>query len=198
MTSALGRKIAERFDEEIRFFKGWMDGPKTVGSVVPTSNTTARRMASVVDLSSGRPVLELGPGTGVITRAILARGVKPENLYSVEYSSDFVTQLRRELPDVHIIRGDAFDLNSTLGDARDLVFDCVVSGLPLLNFPVETRIALIEDLLDRVPAGRPVIQFTYSPFSPVPANRGRYKIAHFNYVVRNFPPAQLWLYTRSE
>lgn len=196
MANVLGRKIAERFDEEIRFFKGWMDGPKTVGSVVPTSNTTAQRMARVVNPKSGLPVLELGPGTGVITRAILDRGVKPENLYSVEYSDDFVRQLRRELPDVRVIRGDAFDLDTTLGDARDTVFDCVVSALPLLNFPVPQRIALIEDLLERIPEGRPVIQFTYSPFSPLPTGRGRYKVRHFHYVVRNFPPAQLWLYTR--
>jgi len=196
MASVIGKKIAERFDEEIRFFKGWMDGPKTVGSIVPTSNTTARRMARVVNPASGLPVLELGPGTGVITRAILARGVRPADLYGVEYSTDFVGQLRSEFPQVNIIQGDAFDLDKTLGDKRDLVFDCIISGIPLLNFPVPQRVALIEDLLNRVPEGRPVVQFTYSPFSPVPAGRGRYRIEHLDYVVRNFPPAQLWLYKR--
>lgn len=197
MGSPIGRKIAEHFDEEIRFFKGWMDGPKRVGSVVPTSNVTSRRMASVIDPSSGLPVLELGPGSGVITRAILARGVRPADLYSVEYSSDFVSHLREEFPEANIIEGDAFNLDATLGDKRDLVFDSVVSAIPLLNFPIPQRIALIEDLLDRVPAGRPIVQLTYSPFSPVPAGRGRYRIAHLDYVMRNFPPAQLWLYTRA-
>ncbi|MDQ9592448.1 hypothetical protein RF080_13990, partial [Serratia marcescens] len=73
-TRPLGKKLAEKFGEEIRFFKGWMHGPKAVGSILPTSSITARRMASVVNPHSGLPVLELGPGTGVITRAILNRG----------------------------------------------------------------------------------------------------------------------------
>src|SRR3546814_12630828 len=67
-------RLGRKFDEEIRFFKGWIDGPKSVGAILPTSTITARRMASVVDPSSGLPVLELGPGTGIITKAILARG----------------------------------------------------------------------------------------------------------------------------
>ncbi|MBN9071974.1 MAG: methyltransferase domain-containing protein, partial [Rhizobiales bacterium] len=136
MGSPIARKIAEHFDEEIRFFKGWMDGPKRVGSVVPTSNVTSRRMASVIDPSSGLPVLELGPGSGVITRAILARGVRPADLYSVEFSPDFVSHLREEFPEANIIEGDAFDLDATLGNKRDLVFDSVVSAIPLLNFPI--------------------------------------------------------------
>src|SRR5690606_26723620 len=105
------RSLAERFDEELRFFKGWIDKPRAVGSVVPTSSVTARRMASVVDPHSCLPVLELGPGTGVITKAILARGVKPENLYSIEYSEDFVAHLRQHYAGVNVIHGDAFDLD---------------------------------------------------------------------------------------
>ncbi|TIU36781.1 MAG: methyltransferase domain-containing protein, partial [Mesorhizobium sp.] len=110
---------------------------------------------------SGLPVLEVGPGTGVITRAILAQGVKPENLYAVEYSTDFVRHLRGLYPGVNVIEGDAFNLNATLGEKRDMVFDSVVSGVPLLNFPVAQRIAYIESLLDRIPAGRPIVQLTY-------------------------------------
>ncbi len=78
--SEIRKTLAEKFDDELRFFKGWIDKPKAVGSIVPTSSFTAKRMASVIDVSSGLPVLEVGPGTGVITRAILARGVNPVNL----------------------------------------------------------------------------------------------------------------------
>ena len=75
--SGLRKSLATKFDDELRFFKGWMDKPKAVGSIIPTSSVTARRMASIIDLGSKLPVLELGPGTGVVTRAILKRGVKP-------------------------------------------------------------------------------------------------------------------------
>lgn len=192
----LRQSLARRFDEELRFFKGWIDKPRAVGAIVPTSGVTARRMASVVNPFSGLPVLELGPGTGVITRAILQAGVKPENLWSIEYSEDFVSHLRNAYPGVNIIHGDAFDLDTTLGDKRDTIFDSVISGVPLLNFPVERRVAYIEDLLDRLPAGRPVVQITYGPISPVPAGRGNYSVEHFDFILRNIPPSRLWIYRR--
>jgi phosphatidylethanolamine/phosphatidyl-N-methylethanolamine N-methyltransferase len=192
----LRKALAEKFDDELKFFKGWIDKPKAVGSIVPTSSITARKMASIVNPKSGLPVLEVGPGTGVITRAILALGVKPENLYAVEYSTDFVRHLRRLYPGVNVIEGDAFNLNATLGDKRDMVFDSVVSGVPLLNFPVPLRIAYIESLLDRIPAGRPIVQLTYGPLSPIPPGRGDYTVKHFDFIIRNIPPTQLWIYRR--
>ena len=194
--SQLRRTIAKKFDEEVRFFRGWMSKPKAVGAIIPTSSVTAKRMASVVNPASGLPVLEIGPGTGVITRAILARGVPAGKLYLVEYARDFVEHLRRHFPGVNVIQGDAFDLAGSLGKDAPNQFDSVVSGIPLLNFPVERRIAYIEDLLDRVPAGRPIIQLTYGPKSPVPPGLGNYSVKHFDFVIRNLPPTQLWLYSR--
>jgi phosphatidylethanolamine/phosphatidyl-N-methylethanolamine N-methyltransferase len=194
--SGLRKALAEKFDDELKFFKGWIDKPKAVGSIVPTSSVTARKMASVIDPGSGLPVLEVGPGTGVITRAILARGVKPENLYTVEYSADFVRHLRRLYPKVNVIEGDAFNLAATLGDRRGMVFESIISGVPLLNFPVAQRIAYLEDLLNRLPDGRPVVQLTYGPLSPIPPGRGSYTVEHFHFIVRNIPPTQLWIYRR--
>jgi phosphatidylethanolamine/phosphatidyl-N-methylethanolamine N-methyltransferase len=191
------RKFAEKFDDELKFFKGWIDRPRAVGSIIPTSSVTARLMASIIDAKSGLPVLEVGPGTGVITKAILRRGVKPSDLYAVEYSHDFVKHLRRNYPDVNVIEGDGFNLDMTLGDKRDLVFDCVVSGVPLLNFPVARRIAYLESLLRRIPSGRPVVQLTYGPKSPIPPGLGDYTVEHFHFIIRNIPPTQLWLYRRA-
>ncbi len=180
----------------MKFFKGWIDKPKAVGAIMPTSSVTARRMASIIDTGSGLPVLEVGPGTGVITKAILRRGVKPCDLYTVEYSHDFVLHLRRNFPGVHVIEGDGFNLDEALGERRDTTFDCVVSGVPLLNFSVAHRIRYLEDLLGRIPAGRPVVQLTYGPKSPIPPGLGDYTVEHFHFVLRNIPPTQLWLYRR--
>ena len=192
------RKFASRFDEELRFFKGWVDKPKAVGSIIPTSSVTARRMASVIDPASGLPVLELGPGTGVITRAILARGVMPEKLFAVEYSAEFVAHLKARFSGVNVIQGDAFNLDETLGEHAGLTFDAVVSGVPLLNFPVAQRVRYVEGLLDRLPRGRPVVQLTYGPRSPVPPGRGDYRVTRFDFIIRNIPPTTLWLYSRGE
>lgn len=191
------RKFAEKFDDELKFFRGWIDKPRAVGSIVPTSSVTAARMASIVDTKSGLPVLEVGPGTGVITKAILKRGVKPAALYTVEYSHDFVTHLRCNYPGVNVIEGDGFNLDDTLGDMRDTMFDSVVSGVPLLNFPVARRVAYLENLLKRIPHGRPVVQLTYGPKSPIPPGLGNYTVERFHFILRNIPPTQLWLYRRA-
>lgn len=190
----LKQRLEQKFDEEIRFFKGWQRDKKGVGALLPTSSITARRMASVIDTSSGLPVLELGAGTGVITKAILERGVPPRNLVSLEYASHFYDLLRRRFPEVDIRNGDVFDLDTVLDERRDQAFDCVISAVPMLSFPLERRIALMGNLLSRIPRGRPVIQITHGPMSPLPAMPELYTISHFDFVVRNLPPAQLWLY----
>ncbi len=189
-------RIEQKFGEEIRFIKGMMDKPKTVGAIMPTSGHTARKMASVITSASSLPVLELGPGTGVITRAILERGVPAEKIYSIEYSDDFITHLKARYPGVNFIHGDAFDLDATLSHLGPQQFDAAISGLPLLNFPMHSRVRLLESLLDRLPPGRPVVQFSYGPISPIVAQPDRYRIKHFDFVMRNIPPAQIWLYTR--
>jgi phosphatidylethanolamine/phosphatidyl-N-methylethanolamine N-methyltransferase len=191
------RRFAAKFDDELKFFKGWIDKPRAVGSIIPTSSVTARRMASVIDTRSGLPILEVGPGTGVITKAILKQGVKPAELYTVEYSHDFVAHLRRNYPGVNVIEGDGFNLDDTLGDMRGTMFDSVVSGVPLLNFPVERRVAYLENLLKRIPRGRPVVQLTYGPKSPIPPGLGNYTVERFHFILRNIPPTQLWLYRRA-
>ena len=190
------KKLAVKFEGDIRFFKGWLDGPKSVGTPFATSIHTGRAMASVINLHSGLPVLEVGPGTGAITRAILARGLAPEMLYAVEYSEDFVDALTREFPRAHILRGDAFKLDEALADNSGLRFDCVISAIPLLNFPMWQRVSYMEDMLDRIQLGRPVIQVTYAPVSPIPPRSGTFVVERTDFILRNIPPAHLWTYRR--
>ena len=194
---ALKERLASKFDDEIRFIRGMMAEPKTVGAIMPTSARMAAKMASIIDTSSGLPVLELGPGTGVITKAILAMGVKPENLVSVEYSTQFYDHLVEKFPGVRFINGDAFNIEQTLADYRGQKFDCVISGIPLLNFPMHARVKLVESLLDLMPPGRPVVQFSYGPKSPVAKRPESYKVEHFDIILRNIPPAQIWHYKKA-
>jgi len=194
MAMRLREHFERKFDEEIRFFKGWQRDKKGVGALLPTSSVTARRMADVIDTSSGLPVLELGAGTGVITKAILERGIKPRDLVSIEYAPHFCDLLRKRFSDVDIRNGDVFELDTVLADRSGQTFDSVISAVPMLSFPLERRIALMKNLLSRIPRGRPVVQITHGPMSPLPAMPDIYTIAHFDFIVRNLPPAQLWLY----
>jgi phosphatidylethanolamine/phosphatidyl-N-methylethanolamine N-methyltransferase len=197
MVRGLKERLGRKFDEEIRFFKGWQRDKKGVGALIPTSGVTARRMASIIDVSSGLSILELGAGTGVITRAILERGVSASQLVAVEYAEHFCDMLRERFPDIDVRNGDVFDLDNILGDRHGETFDCVVSAVPMLSFPLEKRVTLMDSLLSRIPRGRPVIQITHGPLSPLPPMPDLYTISHFDFVVRNIPPAQLWLYRRN-
>ena len=196
MLKPVTKAVSNHFDEEIRFFKSWIDKPKAVGSVLPTSGVTARRMASVVTLGSELPVLELGPGTGVISKAILERGIRPEQLYSVEYTKSFIKPLQERFPGVNFIHGDAFDLDSVMSDMKDQKFDSIVSAIPLLNFPVPQRVKYIKSLLDYVNPGRPIMQMSYGPVSPVPPDWETYSVEPYDWIVRNVPPVRLWVFRK--
>lgn len=196
MLTHFASKMKDRFAEEIRFLEALKREPRSVGAVWPTGQVMARSMASVIDPQSALPVLELGPGTGVITKALFDAGLAPDKLHAVEYTPGFVRELRVRFPRSHIHEGDAFNLDKTLGEARTLVFDCAVSALPLLNFPMQMRIHLVDDVLSRLSPGRPLVQFSYGPLPPVTAKDGQFVVRHHDYVLRNLPPARVWTYTR--
>lgn len=196
MSNRVARNVASRFDQEIRFFKTWIDKPKAMGAVLPTSSVTAKRMASLINPGCDDPVLELGPGTGVITKAILASGVTPAKLYSVEYTEGFIPQLKSDFPGVNIIHGNAFMLDDVLTDLGERKFDTIVSAIPLLNFPVKQRVELLNSLFERLNPGRPIVQISYGPNSPIPPDWETYSVEPFDWMVRNIPPARLWVFRR--
>jgi phosphatidylethanolamine/phosphatidyl-N-methylethanolamine N-methyltransferase len=193
----LGDRIASKFGDKLDFAKTLVSKPKTIGAIVPTGARTAAKMASLIRPDSGLPVLELGPGTGVITKAILDTGVKPENIISVEYSASFIPGLRHRYSGVKFVHGDAFRISQIAEDLGIEKFDCVISGLPLLNFPVSQRIRLVVSALKLIEPGRPMVQFSYGPRSPVPQRPRHFVVDHLDTVLRNIPPARIWTYTHS-
>jgi phosphatidylethanolamine/phosphatidyl-N-methylethanolamine N-methyltransferase len=192
----LARLINRKFADELEFLKQWRHDKEGVGALFPTSVYAARSMARAVDPRSRLPVLELGAGTGSITKSILDAGISPEMLVAVEYSDAFCRRLEGRFPGVIVVHGDVFNLDRALGRLKDAQFDCVISALPLLNFPILRRINLVKDLLSRIPHGRPVVQISYGPLSPIPESNNDYVIKHHELVWRNAPPAQVWRYSK--
>jgi len=178
--------------EEARFLLRLMARPRGIGAIAPSSPRLARALAMQIPQSNG-PVLELGPGTGVVTAAILARGIAPEHLTAIEYDSEFAEHIRRRFPRIHVIRGDAFDLQTVLGDTRP--FAAILSGLPLLNFPPESRAELLAQIFARLAPGAPFIQFSYGLKPPVPAPSG-VSVTRAARVLLNLPPARVWVYRK--
>ena len=182
------------------FYKKWLDRAKTIGAIAPTGAVMARKMASLVRPDSDLPVLELGPGNGIITKMILQRGINPGKLVSVEYSENFLPDLRNRYPGVNFVHGDALNIRQISQERRIDKFDTIISALPLLNFSLIKRLRFLDRMLDLLEPGRPVIQFSYGPQAPIPVRNKPhsrpYVVTPVGMVFRNLPPARLWAYTR--
>lgn len=192
------RRKRSELSDRLKFLAAMFRSPRRVSSVTPTSRQTAVEMARPIDCRSGLPVLELGPGTGPVTRAILDRGVAPGDLYAIEQSADLCRHLEKAFPGVNVIHGDAFDLDTTLAATGVSLFDCAISGIPLLSFGPERSDALLMSAIGRVPPGRPMVQITYSAKAPLQPSDPRVRMHRSARVVRNLPPASVWLYSRPD
>ncbi|HWJ72672.1 MAG TPA: rRNA adenine N-6-methyltransferase family protein [Kaistia sp.] len=197
MSSIEKRKLKAMVADEVRFLRNWIGRPLTTGAVSPSGKALTKLMASFVDPLDDLPVVELGPGTGVVTQALLERGVAPGRIASIEYNPDFCGLLRGRFPGVRIIQGDAYAFNTTLQGIVEGPVSAVVSSLPLFTRPPEARRQLIVEALERMPVGRPLIQFSYALVPPVAAEPGRFTVEHTHWVVMNLPPARVWLYRRT-
>jgi phosphatidylethanolamine/phosphatidyl-N-methylethanolamine N-methyltransferase len=142
-------------------------------------------------------VIELGPGTGVFTKALIDRGVDPGRLILIEYNPDFCDLLARRFPGVRIVNGDAYALTVHLRSLDTPKAASLVSGLPLLSRPMERRVELIEAAVAALAPGAPLIQFTYGPQAPVRAMPGKFDVRRGRRVLFNLPPATVWVYSRS-
>ncbi|MBA4268405.1 MAG: methyltransferase domain-containing protein [Bosea sp. (in: a-proteobacteria)] len=183
-----------KLGDEARFIKSWIDNPARTGSVTPSSPALARRMASFVDPALPGPVIEIGPGTGPVTEALIERGIAEERLILVEYSPDFCALLRKRFPRATVIEGDAYALSKTLAGHLNDKAIAVVSSLPLFNQPPAMRSALAKEAFTLLIDGAPFIQFTYSVVSPVPRKGSGLKAFVSDWVLRNIPPARVWVY----
>jgi len=187
---------AQRVAAELRFTRNWLTKPVHTGSITPTGKAASRLMASFVSGDNNRCVLELGPGTGPVTRAILETGLSPDRLTCVEYNSEFCRHLTRNFNGVNIVQGDAFDLDNTLGIDHLGKFSAVLSGLPLLNFPREQRSRYIEDALRYAAADAPFVQLCYGPKAPFDFADNRISCESTRWVLANVPPARFWVYRK--
>ncbi len=188
------RRPDKRHDDEARFLKNWFKNPLRMGAVAPSGPVLARRMASYVDPDGVGPVIELGPGTGAITAALVARGVDPRRLVLVEYSVDFCRLLRERFPTATVVHGDAYTLSRTLSGRLAEPADALVSGLPLMTRPEPIRFKLLNDAIALMKPGAPFVQFTYSVTSPIPMKSAAFTAEPSERIWRNIPPARVWVY----
>ncbi len=183
-----------RLDDEMRFIRTWFENPLSTGAVMPSSKALARTMASYVDPDSTGPVIELGPGTGPVTEALVQRGVDPKRLVLVEFDPDFCRLLRTRYPAATVVQGDAYRLRRLLSETVREPAAAMVSGLPLVTKPLRTRLRLISDALGLLAPGAPFIQFTYAMVPPIPKGLSGLSAKASDLIWLNLPPARVWVY----
>jgi len=192
------RAVPKSRPDEVRFLQSWFQNPLRTGAVSPSGRALARTMAGFVDPDSDGPVIELGPGTGPVTEALLARGIAEERLVLIEYNPDFCKMLRLRYPAATVIRGDAYAMEKTLDGLLDKPAVAVVSSLPLFTRPAPERHGLLQQAFDLSVPKAPFIQFTYAVVSPVPLLPERFDSHVSPRVWRNLPPARVWVYRSAE
>lgn len=188
------RTLKALVSDEVRFLKTWASKPLTTGAVTPSGRALARSMAARVDPAWKGAVVELGPGTGVVTAALVERGIDPSRLVAIEYNGAFAQLLARRFPTARVIEGDAYALRRTLAlhGVHDVA--AIVSSLPLFTRPPLQRRDLMAEAMSLLPEGRPFVQFSYALVPPVPAEEGRYSFDVSDWILMNLPPARVWTY----
>lgn len=176
-----------------RFFRAWLSAPLRVAAIMPSGSALAGLITSEISAATG-PVIELGAGTGVFTRALIARGVPEDKLVLVEYGADFVQLLEQRFPRARILSADAARLGEVeLFDDSDA--GAVISGLPLLSMPPRKVMAILDAAFSHLRSDGAFYQFTYGPRCPVPRvllDRLALKAIRIGGALANVPPAAVY------
>lgn len=180
-------------------FRQWLKNPLRTAAVLPSSVELAGAMIEELPEGTQR-VIELGGGTGAITRELLAAGIHATQLFVLELNEELHAHLHARFPGVHVVMGDARSLPEL---ARDYLAegraDAIVSGLGLLTMPPSLQRQILASAFDCLDAEGVFVQFTYGPAAPVAedvvASLGL-DVRRGDFVLRNVPPATVYVYSR--
>ena len=184
-------------DDQLRFLLSWIGNPLKTGAVAPSGKPLAAAMAAQVDPAVPGPIIELGPGTGPVTEALIERGIAPERIVALEYNADFAGLLTKRYPGITVIRGDAYALPGNVNSHLREKPAAMISSLPLFTQAPEKRTALVAAAFDLMREDAPFIQFTYALVSPVPKDALPMHISVSDWILLNVPPARVWTYRRA-
>jgi len=190
------QKNGIRLDDEVRFIRSWLEKPLATGAVTPSGRVLARTMARYVDPDVAGPVVELGPGTGPVTEALVAEGIEPERLVLVEFNPTFCKLLRARYPGATVVQGDAYGLRRLLGGVLREPAAAIVSGLPLVTKPIRLRLRLLREAMELLRPDAPFVQFTYAVVPPIPKHVVGIQAEASERIWKNMPPARVWVYRR--
>jgi phosphatidylethanolamine/phosphatidyl-N-methylethanolamine N-methyltransferase len=176
------------------FLGRWLRNPLRMGSVVPSSPALCRRIARHTRWAKDEVVVELGAGTGVVSRALLQAGLPPEQLYVVEIEAHMAAHLRATMPGVNVLTGDAFALPEILPRALHGKVGTAICGIPLVLLPLTQQRRFVQ-AVEAVAPGQGFLLYTYCATSPLPYRKLGLAARREAWTPLNIPPASVWRYT---
>jgi phosphatidylethanolamine/phosphatidyl-N-methylethanolamine N-methyltransferase len=183
--------------DALLFFRAWLSAPLRVASVTPSGRALSSLMTAEISAKTGT-VIELGPGTGVFTDALIGRGVAEENLVLIEYGAEFANQLSHRYPSATTVQMDAAQLRK-LPFRGSAPVGAVVSGLPVLSMPTRKVHAILEGAFWHLGRRGAFYQFTYGLRCPIARpllERLGLKATYMGCTFANIPPAGVYRISR--
>lgn len=183
------------------FFKRFLSLPGQVGSFVPSSRRLAAAMVAEMRPDPALPLIELGPGTGVFTRALLDAGMPVERLLLIELDATFAAHLRAAFPGLRVVEADVADLPKIVAREGLEPVRQILSGLPFRSMPLQVRRRVGEAVARSLADGGRLVQFSYFPIPPLPpevAEDHRMVGGISRFVAANLPPAFIWRYEKKK
>jgi phosphatidylethanolamine/phosphatidyl-N-methylethanolamine N-methyltransferase len=189
----MAKKIIAALTDTTLFLQEWFANPQRMGAVAPSSPKLAAAMARWLPSNPESYVLELGPGTGAVTEALLERGLREDRLIAIERNPKMARLLREKFPRAQIIIGDAWKLDDLLQDRRNPIdsVGAVISSLPLLNFPPEQAEALADKIRAVLEPKGNWVQYSYHLGKKQVRGADSFKLRASKIVWLNFPPARV-------
>jgi phosphatidylethanolamine/phosphatidyl-N-methylethanolamine N-methyltransferase len=191
--TASGQDDRRQATNAMLFFKRWLANPLQMGSIIPSSPSLCNRIAALVERAQDEVVLELGAGTGVVSRALLAAGVPADRLVVVEIVPEMAAHLRTILPGVNVICGDAFELARDLPERLHGKVGTAICGIPLVLLPFEQQQRFVA-AVEAVAPGKGFLLYSYCVTSPLPYGKLGLRARREAWTPLNFPPASVWRY----
>lgn len=182
-------RIKTKSVDLLSFFKALIIHPRNIGALCTSSSYLAQAMAEYVHLNPGEIVVELGPGTGVITEALLKQGTPPQQIVAIEFLPNFAIKLQQRFPDIHVIQGNAVELETLIAPYHQVKY--IVSSLPLRSLPLELSQNILQQIEKVLPKHGYYIQFTYSYKHDTFGMLSNFKRVSAKRIWRNLPPARV-------
>ena len=194
----MAKRLLATLSDTTLFLQEWLANPKRTGSVVPSSKRLAAAMARWLPANPESYVLELGPGTGIVTEALLQHGLREEKLVAIEQNPKMASLLHERFPRANIIVGDAWHLDDLLRDRLQPIesVGAVISSLPLLNFSEEQAEALAQKIRDVLEPQGNWVQFTYRIHRLRPRGAASFRLHASKIVWLNLPPARVSVFRK--